>query len=203
MSFREKRPGSLDTSDEAIARADARVRALPTKNTFIEFPVSVGQLEAVNSPAGGLRPYTTPAWMQTDLAASVRAAVSGDERDGSCCPRTPSPPPVKRSAPLFEPQFQTPAAPASQTASTYPYSNTAPNDGATPMAQSSYGSDWGAYEDDNSFGQTRNTSFAPQFVYSVPAFDTASTLGKPQPGDPGYEFVPASAQTAADQVAWS
>jgi hypothetical protein len=84
MSFREKRPGSLDTSDEAIARADARVRALPTKNTFIEFPVSVGQLEAVNSPAGGLRPYTTPAWMQTDLAASVRAAVSGDERDGSC-----------------------------------------------------------------------------------------------------------------------
>jgi hypothetical protein len=78
MSFREKRPGSLNTSDEAIARADARVRALPTKNTFIEFPVSVGQLESVMSPADGLRPYTTPAWMQTDLAASVRAAVSGD-----------------------------------------------------------------------------------------------------------------------------
>jgi hypothetical protein len=201
MSFREKRPGSLNTDDEAIARADARVRALPTKNTFIEFPVSVGQLESVASPEGGLRPYTTPAWMQTDLAASVRAAVAGDEHQAICCPRTPSPPPVKRSAPLFEPQFQASAAPASQT--TGYYSNGAPQDGATPMAQSSYGSDWGAYEDEGSFGTTRNTSFAPQFVYSVPAFDTASTLGKPQPGDPGYEFVPASAQAAADQVVWS
>merc|ERR1719421_1505674 len=130
---------SLDTCDEAIARADARVRALPTKNTFIEFPVSVGQLESVISPAGELRPYTTPAWMQTDLAASVRAAVSGDEHHAICCPRTPSPPPVKRSAPLFEPQFQASAAPASQAASTYTYSNGAAPDGATPMAQSSYG----------------------------------------------------------------
>jgi len=101
MSFRSQRPAALAETVESLAgtelrakaataRRDSRACALPTKNTFIEFPVSVGQLDALQSPVGTLRPYTTPAWMQTDLAASLIAATN-EEEVGIECPRTPSP----------------------------------------------------------------------------------------------------------------
>jgi len=190
MSYRAKRPGALNEEDSCVARADARVRALPTKNTFIEFPVSVGQLSGL-SPVGDVRPYTTPAWMQTDLAASVSLA-SRDKQDFAC-PRTPSPPPVKRATalPLFEREWPTAStgSTASAQQSTY-YSGSATSLNQT---QSSYSS---GFDDDSTYGTQRSANgYGAQFVYSVPAFD--ASLSQPQPGEPGYEFVPS---TPVEQV---
>lgn len=72
-----------------------RVRALPTKNTFIEFPVAVGQLDSFSPAVDGLRPYTTPAWMQASVDASLREAVKADmDVMGGVPSRTPSPSPT-------------------------------------------------------------------------------------------------------------
>jgi hypothetical protein len=171
MSFRAKRPGDLE--EDALNRADTRVRALPTKNTFIEFPVSVGQLDSLQSPVSdhGLRPYTTPAWMQSEpLRDTVARAAAASPRAADCCTRTPSPSvrDTLRDARLFDastpPAFE--PTPAAQTSAAV-----AQQELQIPWSpQPSMGNN--SYVQDSSPYGNGMTDYTPQFVYTVPAFDT-------------------------------
>jgi len=171
MSFRTKRPGALE--EDSLNRADTRVRALPTKNTFIEFPVSVGQLDSLQSPVSdhGLRPYTTPAWMQTEpVRETVARAAMASPRAADCCPRTPSPTvrDTLRDARLFDastpPAFEPAPAAVSPPAVSPQQDLQIPWSPQPSMAQS--------YVQDSSPYGNGMTDYTPQFVYTVPAFDT-------------------------------